>query len=60
MQFTKGAYIIKQGEAGDSLFIIIKGSVEAQTDGVVINRLHDKDYFGAVALLGEITRTASG
>ena len=59
MQFTKGEYIIKQGEAGDALFIIVKGSVEAQTDGIVVNRLRDKDYFGAVALLGDITRTAS-
>lgn len=59
LKFKKDEYIIRQGEAGDTLFIIIDGKVELQTDGISSGLLGKKDYFGAVALLGDITRTAS-
>lgn len=57
--YDKDQYIIRQGEPGDSLMIIIKGSVQTEVDGITTGRLGDEDYFGAVALLGDVTRQAS-
>jgi len=57
--YGKDQYIIRQGEPGDSLMIIIKGSVQTEVDGVPTDTLGDEDYFGAIALLGDITRQAS-
>ena len=59
LEIKKGEYIIRQGEAGDALFIILDGKVEADKDGTVINTLGTQEYFGAVALLGDVTRTVS-
>ena len=57
--FKKDRYIIEQGTDADTLFIITSGEVDVQTDAKVTNRLGDKDYFGAVAILSDRKRTAS-
>lgn len=55
----KGENIIKQGTAGNTLFMIITGEVELITDGKITDILGDEDYFGEIALIGEITRRSS-
>ncbi len=55
----KDEYIIRKGEVGDKLYIIIEGFAQANTDGKLGNKLGDADYFGAISLLGDITRTVS-
>lgn len=62
--YTTGEYLVKQGEAGDSLFIITKGSVSVYvraTDGrsVFANTLSTGDFFGEMSLLTGEARSAS-
>ena len=41
------------------LFIITSGEANLETNGKVTNRLGNKDYFGAIAILADRKRTAS-
>ena len=58
-------YIVREGELGDSFFVIIQGTVrvmqvlEGKTEPQEIRKLSVGDYFGEKALLSEDVRTAS-
>ncbi|MFK5938007.1 MAG: cyclic nucleotide-binding domain-containing protein [Sulfurimonas sp.] len=58
-EFIPKHYIIEQGGVGDTLFIILSGKASVQKDGKQINIISNKDYFGDVAILGDIKRTVS-
>jgi len=62
-RFPPGATIIREGEQGDHVYIVKEGVVEvSQRAGPGIERLtrHRKmDYFGEIALLRDIPRTAT-
>jgi ATP-binding cassette subfamily B protein len=63
-RYAPGDTIIRQGDVGDKLYLIDRGQVEvtAQHDAAGeqhLNTLHDGDYFGEIALLLDIPRTAS-
>jgi len=58
-KFTPKEYIIKQGGVGSTLFIILSGKAAVEKDNKKINIISDKDYFGDVAILGDIKRTVS-
>lgn len=60
----KGEVVIREGEVGENFFIIVRGDVEVLTttpDGrrVQLHRMDDGDYFGEIALLEDIPRTAT-
>ncbi|MCB8975970.1 MAG: mechanosensitive ion channel [Ardenticatenaceae bacterium] len=62
--YTSGEHLVKQGESGDSLFIITKGSVSVyvrSADGrsVYANKLATGDFFGEMSLLTGEARSAS-
>lgn len=60
-----GETIVRQGEPGDSYFVILNGEAEVWVAGpsggapVLVNRLSDGDGFGEEALLAECRRTAT-
>jgi CRP-like cAMP-binding protein len=54
-----GETIFKQGEPGDSLYIIQSGAVSVQIDAVERARLGTGEYFGEIALLMDTPRTAT-
>jgi len=59
-KFEKGEYILKKGEEGQRLFIIISGKVEVLGDGDVrIAYLEKGEIFGEISLLsgGPVTAT---
>ncbi len=63
-EFKAGETIVKQGEGGVGLFIVVSGKLEAirqRPDGaqVVVNTFGPTDFFGELALLDEGVRTAS-
>ncbi len=62
--FPENTIIIKEGEPGDTLYLIIEGSVtvsKRQADGknLELDRIDAGDYFGEMALFEDIPRTAT-
>ncbi len=63
LAFPAGAYVFRQGESGAEMFIIQEGKVEILVQqgprGVPLAVLGEGDFFGEMAVLEELPRTAS-
>ncbi len=57
--FDVGQNIFKEGDIGDSLFIIKNGEVDCEKDNKVIRVLKSRDIFGEYAVLFDIPRSLS-
>ena len=63
-RYPRGKRLIEEGDPGDKLYIIVRGSVEVlmrAPDGAerTVAVLQDGDVFGEVALLEDVPRTAT-
>lgn len=56
---SKGHTIVKEGEEGDSFYVVVRGAVELNKEGVTLETLHQGGYFGEISLLTQLPRTAS-
>ena len=59
--YMKGDYIFRKGDKGDNLYIISKGIVEivSEDESNVYSTLTEGSFFGEIALIKDITRTAT-
>ncbi|KAI8849926.1 cyclic nucleotide-binding-like protein [Chytridium lagenaria] len=57
--FVQGDTIFRQGEHGDCMYFIMIGDVSAFVDGVKVGHLSCGSYFGEMALMAVIPRTAT-
>src|SRR5436189_34783 len=54
-----GETVFRQGDHGDHFYIVDSGEIEIEIDGRVANVLEPGDHFGEIALLRDISRTAT-
>ena len=62
-EYASGDVIVRQGEAGDCMFVIQQGEVEAiaEADGreMRLRKMGPNEFFGEMALFEQETRTAT-
>lgn len=62
-QYQDGEIIVRQGEAGDCMYVIQDGTVEVLTEAdgheMHLRNLGPNDFFGEMALFEKATRTAT-
>jgi MFS family permease len=59
LQEAAGAEIVQKGEAGDRFYLVAEGEIEVLLDGQPPRREGAGSYFGEIALLRDVPRTAT-
>jgi CRP/FNR family transcriptional regulator, cyclic AMP receptor protein len=58
-ELKAGVDLIKEGEPGDALFVILEGQAVVHHDGVELDRVGPGAYFGEMAILDGEPRSAT-
>ena len=58
VRIAKGDAVVRQGDAGDSMYFIVSGQLEVRTPHGVF-KLNPGDFFGEIALVERTPRTAT-
>ena len=59
VDLPKGRVLMRQGERGEEMFVVVDGAADIQRDGSVIGHAGPGDFFGEIALLDGGPRTAT-
>lgn len=58
-KFDAGRDVVQQGDAGDTFYVIADGAVRVTENDVFMRIQRDGEFFGEIALLHEVPRTAT-
>jgi len=59
LELPEGKRLIRQGERGREFFVLLDGVVDVSRDGTTIEMMGDGDFFGEIALVSNVPRTAT-
>jgi CRP-like cAMP-binding protein len=51
--------VFRKGDRGDAFYVVRDGTLTLSLDGATPRRLHAGDFFGEIALLRDVPRTAT-
>jgi MFS family permease len=58
-QFDRGVTVVEEGDDGDTFYVVVDGSVRVAAHGRHLRDLGGGDFFGEIALLRDVPRTAT-
>ena len=59
LEVEEGRVLCREGEPAQEFFVIIDGEVEVTRGGSAVRTLSDGEFFGEIALIEDIPRTAT-
>ena len=59
LELPQGKRLIRQGERGREFFVLLDGAVDVSRDGGTIDTMAAGDFFGEIALVSNVPRTAT-